>query len=300
MSSSTLPKYLFKYFPPGRIGVLKSGLVRYSPPSAFNDPFDGRPGIAEYASDEELLGLIRSLKKAKLPIVREGYLKTPKQSVRRILFRILEQNPSMSEVDCLEFFRGMKLIIQDIDRQRIDRTIGILSLTEIPDSLLMWSHYAASHSGFVLGFNTEHAYFREQANSNSHLGQLKKVRYRRSRLYQHVSALTVETVFLTKSIDWAYEHEWRILRQLSEADTTAPPARGALPIHLFRFPLDAVDQVIVGSMASIRFKRLIWRTVTSSPMLQSPRLKLAIPNLGEYSLSLSEVSRKELLQKWVW
>jgi hypothetical protein len=47
-------------------------------------------------------------------------------------------------------------------RELIDRhlnTLGILSLSEVPDDLLMWTHYAANHSGFVLEFDDKHHWF---------------------------------------------------------------------------------------------------------------------------------------------
>src|SRR5437667_6790953 len=37
--------------------------------------------------------------------------------------------------------------------------IGILSLSEVPDSTLMWSHYGAQHHGFLIGFDSDHPFF---------------------------------------------------------------------------------------------------------------------------------------------
>jgi len=285
---NAVPEHLFKYFQPERIDFLNTGLIRYTQPSAFNDPFDGRPGVATYASDEEVLILIRSLRKTNKWYARRGRPRTPREAVRRILSRILEQNPDMPEARCLEFFRGMKLVIQDIDRQSVDKKIGILSLSEVPDSLLMWSHYAAGHSGFVLGFNTEHQYFRG----------LKRVLYRSTRPYLHVNDIDFESTFFTKSTEWAYEREWRILRPLSQADKTLPQA--PYPIHLFQFPLDAINEVIVGAMAPREFKEALWRTIRSNRTLRRLRLKLALPTLDAFSLSLKVVSREKLRHKWVW
>ena len=43
--------------------------------------------------------------------------------------------------------------------ERLSQQVGILCLTEVPDSLLMWAHYADSHKGFLVGFNTTHTFF---------------------------------------------------------------------------------------------------------------------------------------------
>ncbi len=294
----TIPEHLFKYFQPERIDVLTTGLIRYTPPSAFNDPFDGRPGVATYASDDEVLTIIRSLKKTKLPYSRRGHPRSRREVIRRWMSGLLEQSPRMSEASCLEFFRGMKLIIQSMNRRSIDETIGILSFSEIPDNLLMWSHYAASHSGFVLGFNTEHQYFRAPNGLNGDSRRLKRIVYRSTRPYLHVKDVDIESTFLTKSTEWAYEREWRMLQHLSEADRTF--AQEPYPIHLFQFPLDAINEVIVGAMAPQEFKESLWRAMRSNKRLRNLRLKLALPQLDSYSLSLRVVSREELRHEWVW
>src|SRR5271154_115746 len=41
-----------------------------------------------------------------------------------------------------------------------DSTFGILSLSKTPDNVLMWSHYAKSHCGFVIEFDSTHEYFK--------------------------------------------------------------------------------------------------------------------------------------------
>ena len=45
--------------------------------------------------------------------------------------------------------------------------IGIFSLSKVPDNILMWSHYADSHKGIVLEFDSNHAYFNKFKYENS-------------------------------------------------------------------------------------------------------------------------------------
>jgi prenyltransferase beta subunit len=102
----------------------------------------------------------------------------------------------------------------------LNDTIGILCLTEKKDNLLMWSHYANSHKGFVLEFNTEHCYF-DQRKKNLQLAEhLKKVRYTFNRpefVLFDTALLTKENMdnwinnfIWVKSDHWSYEEEWRI------------------------------------------------------------------------------------------
>jgi hypothetical protein len=46
-------------------------------------------------------------------------------------------------------------IAERIIRRNLD-AVGILSLADAPDKLLLWAHYSDNHKGFVVGFNTNH------------------------------------------------------------------------------------------------------------------------------------------------
>jgi hypothetical protein len=85
--------------------------------------------------------------------------------------------------------------------------LGILCLTEDPDNQLMWVHYAARHSGFVIGFNTRDRIFTE------HNATLRRVKYGQPCDYG-VSPPSLDLCLHKESV-WAYEKEWRCIRQCS-------------------------------------------------------------------------------------
>lgn len=112
-------------------------------------------------------------------------------------------------------------------REETNREVAILSLSEVNDNPLMWSHYADCHAGICLelAFNTReplhkvqytdvrpHLYFadvREQERDHQ--------RYRNS----------IMSTFKAKASWWAYEKEWRCIdfggpgeRPMSEAMLT--------------------------------------------------------------------------------
>jgi hypothetical protein len=106
------------------------------------------------------------------------------------------------------------------DLQAIVDHSGIACFSEIPTNILMWSHYAASHTGVCVGFdNTIH---------NQIFAEAKQVDY--SRNYESLRNLTgdekrqIEIVFFTKSRDWAYEKEWRILDMKEGGIRQIPPS----------------------------------------------------------------------------
>jgi len=47
--------------------------------------------------------------------------------------------------------------------EALNRGVGILSLTEVPDEPLMWAHYAERHREMLIGFDEQHAFFQSQA-----------------------------------------------------------------------------------------------------------------------------------------
>src|SRR5262249_23061629 len=131
---------------------------------------------------------------------------------------------------------------QLIDKIRND--YGILSLSENRSHLLMWSHYASSHRGFVIGFDTRRKFF---TRANGRTSKLEPVAYPASRLSLHryeppdfpdVSRF----LLLSKSDQWRYEKEWRMVGVVANADLTTQG--DGVPIHLFRFPPECVTEVI--------------------------------------------------------
>lgn len=116
-----------------------------------------------------------------------------------------------------------KFPVQQTDRRIIPAIadiIHVLCLSEVPDSLLMWAHYADNHEGAVLKFDLlrdEENYF-SSAKPISYHHQLPSVEQPRdlARRYLGLSEQNSDTElihrqFLTKSAEWSYEKEWRTI-----------------------------------------------------------------------------------------
>ena len=89
------------------------------------------------------------------------------------------------------------------------RQLGVLSLTEINDSILMWSHYSDSHTGFCVEFE------RTDSNELGNWDHCAPVQYDQNLLLfpplDLLDKKVVSRILTTKSQSWAYEKEWRIL-----------------------------------------------------------------------------------------
>ena len=83
--------------------------------------------------------------------------------------------------------------------------VGVCSFSEVPDDILMWSHYADSHRGICLRFTPTRF---DWSHFLPH-----EVRYSRHRPTLMMSNQDMEAwaraALLTKAEQWAYEKEWR-------------------------------------------------------------------------------------------
>ena len=132
--------------------------------------------------------------------------------------------------------------------EEFNKHFGVLCLAELWDSILMWGHYASSHEGFVIGFDTMHPFFNQRRSPADEFGFLRQVRYQTSRpIVSLVSSGALEW-FETKADVWAYEREWRMFLVLSQAAEVKPI--GATLLHLFEFPSDCVAEVVLGVKCS--------------------------------------------------
>jgi tetratricopeptide (TPR) repeat protein len=221
---------LYKYFPPDRVDVLRNGMIRFTPPAALNDPFDCSP---RYLTKDELEDAPES-----------------------------EVCPGCAQV----YVQGLQLALSSEDRQ----SVGLVCLSEKPDSLLMWAHYAECHRGYVLGFDTTQPFFSKSSDGTG----LWKVSYADRRpslpkdivelelsrqpklnpLGLHVLVVGSDTFNpdtdandyrFVKSTEWEYEQEWRLLRKL-ENPSRIIEMPGAFPIYLYQFPKSIVHSVIIG------------------------------------------------------
>jgi hypothetical protein len=98
---------------------------------------------------------------------------------------------------------------------------GILSLTEDPLNQLMWTHYAASGGGFVVGFDAQHDFFQSK-DAKAKTSLLRKVLYTDERIDNFWR--NPYYLFLVKHSGWGYEREWRMLKNLVDCDERSPGA----------------------------------------------------------------------------
>lgn len=119
--------------------------------------------------------------------------------------------------------------VGDLFKKALD-DCKICSLTTSPDSPVMWAHYAAAHTGVCLGFRVAPAMFEKIAIEYTEIKYTDGFPVRDGYMPRIKSIATVAVTEITqlmmwnliketvsyKSIGWAYEKEWRLMRRFGE------------------------------------------------------------------------------------
>jgi hypothetical protein len=159
--------------------------------------------------------------------------------------------------------------------------VVVLSLTQSRASLLMWAHYAAQHTGLVIGFDADG----EILKSASPYRQLRKVVYAPNRPSGSTEAdLTNEQVLLTKGEEWAYEGEWRIIDSLYAAD-------GEGDFHHWPFYIrpESVRELVLGCRCDAHTERDAVAALKRDE-LRHVALYKAVPDERRFGLNFIEES----------
>lgn len=171
---------IYKYF---RINeylydLLISNQLYFSSIEQFNDPYDSM--FSPEDLNEDLMGyylteIIKMSDKDKKDKILEAFRRNPKEVSNEFL---------------LPYRNWLKYK-------------GICCFSKVKDNILMWSHYAHSHTGVCLGFNYDLL--------TRHYGQFEEVSYKNEIVtfsIRDAENLIAQTL-LRKSEDWKYEEEIR-------------------------------------------------------------------------------------------
>ena len=215
----------------------------------FNDPFDCKIPIAYWKLAEDSNLAERYFNQ----VVDRHMTHLNKEERLREKNRLLNDrkfaNPQWIEEQEEAFFNSL------------EKAFGIISLTEVRDSIQMWSHYSNAHTGFCIGFKSEKLFFNEPR-----FGEGKKVDYKAK-----IPIISPEEEILdqflkilyTKEIVWEYEQEYR-LTKIHAAN------------QVVHFKEDEVKEIILGCSISLEDERSILNicrcNFPSVPILKAVRV----------------------------
>jgi hypothetical protein len=243
-------KYFFKYYTRHSAKlVLENCSRKWSSPLEFNDPFDNQ---FDLHIDEDSEGMAQNLYDQFIKYVNSdepipNFQSSPMATKLEILRRgIKNSGVTFTPEDLVSLREGAREGVNNAikltpslhqkTRSALKDT-SIFCMTETHDNLLMWAHYAQSHTGAVIKF----LYVQEV---DSPLSEAQEVRYSGKmpilqnedifNLDNNLTKKVINHITLTKGMDWAYEKEWRIVASMrdkgnnSEILAFAPEEIGAI------------------------------------------------------------------------
>lgn len=213
----------YKYAGGFGIRILEDLRLKITRPNEFNDPFELTPRSKFTLTVADMLDRARTnpdhYRGAFESMKRDGYQHTFEQFIadfpkrpnfkkfRKLMREALVQEDMKSLVGASEKF-------------------GILCLSQISNSIPMWSHYADHHKGIAVGLDV--------AKIGQALGPFRRVRYCKQRrgIDRWLPPTNPEwfrqilDTFFVKSREWTYEQEYRRVFQLARLVHAQPDEKG--------------------------------------------------------------------------
>lgn len=264
------PSSFFKFVSFERKDILENGQIRFAPIGEFNDPFELEPVITplsrryiEYVfslQEEEWNNIEFSDEDSSYSSERElhldEYQKIYKEKVKNYGVLSLTSNPNVNP-----------FLSVCVPEKKDPRT-----------NILMWSHYANSHSGFVIEFDSDFI-------SGIEVG---KVEYSDSRdflTYEDIDEDNFHMVFYKKSEEWRYEQEYRAVLPLSEASEV----KGG-KFHLFNYNKKNIRSITFGCAMDEDKKQEIIDLIKSDDTFGLVQFNHALLNDDDFCLQFYHTS----------
>lgn len=257
MDNKKIPSILYKYYEPGKNwNYFCGGSIRFTPISEFNDPFEGKKIIKEEFG-WNWFKLMMDYKKQNL----SSYNITDSKNYRRNLFVLFN-------------------------------LWGALCLTPDCKNILMWSHYARRHTGFVVGFDMHSDFFKNLYNTTS--WQVRPVEYvpfppTVSGIKGLVGDKLLDTLF-KKSKIWDYEEEYRIVAPIDSEQYQFKTVEGKKGIH--ELPKGVVREIVFGAMMNDKTVQIYCRSIRNREDCQHIKLKRAALHETKYELKIVDIPEK--------
>jgi Protein of unknown function (DUF2971) len=259
--------YHYERFDPEYLtATLRENKIHFSDPSALNDPWDCRPWFDEEALDADAIEALIAWIVSFTPVapLSDAQLQEAKNAIR---------TDPVHRRAALERFSENFLKV-------IPNRWKIYCLTPVPDSTLMWSHYADNHRGICLEFGTDVRLF----------ASAFEVTYRSDypKWAPHLVANNGAEVLLTKSDDWKYEREFRIIGLGGDVQRSFDASPLTLNGTFMHLPRGAIKAVIIGCEANYaQIEQIVKR---ASPGLT---IKRAVRSPNKYRLVVRDCSNNQ-------
>ncbi len=226
-----VPKFLYHYQPFNIDHIkqlLSDGEIKFSRPDKLNDPWDCRIHYSIPSNDGERRDAIKyfiDVDRSEFPDLSPAARAVKESGINA---ELTEHDENLNWV-LNELTSGMQ--------KEIDGTYRLYSMTDVPHHPLMWGHYAMSHTGICIEFDGRSAPF----------AVAKKVTYRNELPAQSLRRTDFDSL-VTKSDDWKYENEYRIIAKDIEFSTAADTFH--TKDDFLEIPREAIKSITLGCSSS--------------------------------------------------
>lgn len=247
-----MERIVYKYLPLERLTYLDDELIRITQPEELNDPFECYPFPPTI--EQICLILEETLAKRIKDIHSSKFSKNKKIELKLMETRRFKSEITKVKKNVLCNYRSKFTIDTN---QIINGILGILSLSRRWNSSLMWAHYTNAHKGFCVGFDARNPFFADYNKLEDKEKIFMPVNYSNERIKVPIELgeKIDPNIMLTKSKDWVYEDEERLLLKLALYDKkiSATP----YDIFLIKLPHLLIKEIIAGAkIPQDSFKRL--------------------------------------------
>lgn len=233
---------LYKYLPIERLSYLVNELLRFTQPFELNDPFEWMPILP---TKDEIISVIEIVANDNIALLDKSNLN--REEKRKLLNEYQEKFKATIKAVQNDEPNNFREQFYNQAITSLGSKLGLFSLSRRWNSALMWAHYTNSHKGFCIGLKRDSDFFKTQGNPQDPTFMVQPVQYSSQRIKVPLErGLKIDPkVVLTKSLDWKYEEEERIIALLILADKIikAEP----YDVYLFKVPHEVVKEIIVGA-----------------------------------------------------
>jgi len=215
---------MFKYVDfLGAEAIIGRNTLKFSSPSSFNDPFEFHDGLVEY-----------DISKKYFKEIIKKRTNDPNRVKRQLA--IFEKDKKDFVTNLIDQFQSLK------------GETKICCFSAINSNILMWSHYSHCHSGICIQFDEK--LLSDIFNKNCLIANVKYARSLKTLNFSRYKNRAVDHMVLTKSKDWKYEKEKRIILGGNPDALQTIPAKSILKVtfgcktsetHLRRI-IDLIEQ----------------------------------------------------------
>jgi len=213
-------QYFYKYVTASTaLIILTKNSLRWSHPSLFNDSFELQISGSTFCDTSEIRRAMKRQALRKFKHCLHGKRYTDIVDSKYTYRDFLKNCNSQLELIRENFESLSKGYLNELSE--IYKSIRIICLAEECDNILMWSHYADSHSGVVLRFEVQ-----RDESADDPFVMAQKVQYSSEPLHFFTAEELLQSIFdeqdyafnnyfpthcFVKHDIWSYESEWRLI-----------------------------------------------------------------------------------------